>query len=400
MTHATDLAALTARFTPLFAHIAQGSIERENARTLPHEAVHALKESGFTALRVPVEFGGSGVTLRQYFNLLIHLSEADSNLAQILRVNSGFVEQLLERVHDDKRAEWLGQLGRGKTVGAATSERTGATANSVTAAPDQQPGYLRLNGEKYYSTGTLYADWIIVRAHDHASDLDILVDSDTQGVERRDDWDGFGQRLTASGTTVFNNVLVSEERVINRYQTSQPRRHSLMTAFYQTNHLATLAGIAQAVLRDANAFVQGRTRTFGVPGQSSPRNSPLVQGVIGRLASLAWSTEHLVDAVAAGLDQVSQAREAGTVTDQYYIALDIQVFQAQQIIAEQVLEATTLLFEVGGSSATSDKRRLDRHWRNARTLASHNPAILRQAAIGDFYLNATPPGERFGLAYN
>jgi alkylation response protein AidB-like acyl-CoA dehydrogenase len=54
-----------------------------------------------------------------------------------------------------------------------------------------------------------------------------------------------------------------------------------------------------------------------------------------------------------------------------------------------VLSVTTELFEVGGASATSTSRALDRHWRNARTLSSHNPVIYQERAIGDRLLNGT-----------
>lgn len=393
--------ALLARFQDIFARIAEGSIDRENDRELPYEAVQWLKDSGFTSLRVPVAQGGSGISLPQYFSLLIRLAEAESNLPQILRVNAGFTELLLERKDDEDTRHWLSVIGKGETFGAASSERTSSTSNSVTVSPDpdKRPGHHLLNGEKYYSTGTLYADWILVRAHDAESDLHIPVKSDTPGVTRVDDWDGFGQRLTGSGTTRFDNVLITDQQILDRYHLSQPRRNTIITTFYQTVHLATLAGIARAVQRDAVAFTQARTRTFGVPGQSSPRDNPLVHRVIGRLASLAWSAEQLVDAIANAIDKVQQARKAGTATTEDYIRLDIQTYQAQQVIIGQVLEASTLLFEVGGASATSDKRRLDRHWRNARTLASHNPATQREAAIGDYHLNDNPPNERFGLAY-
>ena len=391
--------ALFHRFEDIFTRIAQGSIDRENERGLPYEEVKWLKDAGFTSLRVPVEQGGSGVTLPQFFSLLIRLAEAESNLPQILRVNAGYTELLLERKDDADTRHWLGVIGKGETFGAAASERTDSTSNSVTLTPDTRPDHFRLNGEKYYSTGTLYADWILVRAHDDESDLNVLVKSDTPGVTRVDDWDGFGQRLTGSGTTRFDNVLITQEQILDRYHVSQPRRNTIITAFYQTVHLATLAGIARAVQRDAVAFTQARTRTFGVPGQSSPRDNPLVHRVVGRLASLAWSTEQLVNAVANEIETVHQARKAGTATTEDYIALDVHTFQAQQIIIGQVLEASTLLFEVGGASATSDKRRLDRHWRNARTLASHNPATQREAAIGDYHLNDKAPSERFGLSY-
>jgi alkylation response protein AidB-like acyl-CoA dehydrogenase len=32
----------------------------------------------------------------------------------------------------------------------------------------------------------------------------------------------------------------------------------------------------------------------------------------------------------------------------------------------------------------------DRHWRNARTLSSHNPTTLKARSIGDYEVNGTP----------
>src|ERR1700712_70847 len=398
-TSALSDAALYARFAEVFKQIGEGALAREQNRELARDAVQSLKDSGFTALRVPREYGGSGVSLPQYFRLLTRLGEADSNLPQIIRAHSGFIEQRLESDDVAAREQWFGRIAKGETIGAATSERTGSTHNSVTVTADKDPAYVLLNGEKYYSTGTLYSEWINVAARNTESDLHVLVRSDAPGVARTDDWDGFGQRLTASGTTRFDKVRVSVDQILSRYEASEPRRNSLLTAFYQTVHLATLAGIARAVLRDGVAFVQGRTRTFGVPGRSSPRDNPLVHRVVGRLASLAFAAESIVDSVSAALENVHRARAEGRATTEDYIALDIQVYKAQQIVIEQVLEASTLLFEVGGASATSETRRLDRHWRNARGLASHNPAIQREAAVGNYHLNGTAPEERFSMAH-
>ena len=395
-----DDAELDARFAPVFERIAAGSIEREQNRELAYEAVRWLKEAGFTALRVPKRYGGSGVSLPQFFRLLTRLGEADSNLPQILRLNSGFIESRLESDDEALRERWLPKIAAGETVGAAISERTGSTHNTVTLVADKGGNGWWLNGEKYYSTGALYADWIDVAAHDGTDDVRVVVRADAPGVARIDDWDGFGQRLTASGTTRFESVHVTDDQLLVRYKASEPRRNTSLTAFYQTVHLATLTGIARAVLRDGVAFAQGHTRTFGVPGRSSPRDNPLVHRVVGRLASLAYSAESITASVARSLESAYQARLAGHATKETYIALDIEAYQAQQIVIEQVLEAATLVFEVGGASATSETRRLDRHWRNARVLASHNPAIQREGMVGNYHLNGTPSNERFSLAHS
>jgi alkylation response protein AidB-like acyl-CoA dehydrogenase len=49
-----------------------------------------------------------------------------------------------------------------------------------------------------------------------------------------------------------------------------------------------------------------------------------------------------------------------------------------------------MLLDVGGASATKQSQNLDRHWRNARTLASHNPGAYKARAIGDHVINGTP----------
>jgi alkylation response protein AidB-like acyl-CoA dehydrogenase len=153
------------------------------------------------------------------------------------------------------------------------------------------------------------------------------------------------------------------------------------------------------VLRDGIAFVQPRTRAFGIPGKSNPKADPLVQRVIGKVSSLAFSAETLVLGIAQHLEDLYQLAQRGKATDADYVATEIKAFQAQQIVLPQVLEAATYVFEVGGASATSETRRLDRHWRNARTAASHNPVIHREAAIGDYLLNGTVPDRAWREAF-
>ncbi|MGY2063749.1 acyl-CoA dehydrogenase, partial [Nocardia gipuzkoensis] len=93
--HPTSDADLHAVFAPLFERIAAGAVDREIDRRLPYEEVGWLREAKFGALRVPVEFGGYGASVRQLFGLLIDLAAAESNLPQALRVHFSFVEDQL-----------------------------------------------------------------------------------------------------------------------------------------------------------------------------------------------------------------------------------------------------------------------------------------------------------------
>ncbi|MQU14662.1 acyl-CoA dehydrogenase family protein, partial [Pseudomonas sp. FSL R10-2189] len=361
MTDTTSYRALKARFQPLFDQIAAGAIEREQHRELAFDAVNQLREAGFTALRVPQALGGAGVSLPVLFQLLIDLAEADSNLPQIVRAHFGFVEGRLSSRDAASQDYWFAKVVAGQLWGAAMAERSDSSTNSVSLAPNdphnEDAGWV-LNGEKYYCTGTIYADWVAAVAMHDKDFFSVVVAVDAPGVTREDDWDGFGQRLSGSGTTRFDQVAVAPKHVLRRFKPGELRAESYISSFYQLFHLATLAGIARAALRDATAFVQGRTRAFGVPGQSSPKDDPLVQRVIGRLSSLAYASESLVLATANVLEGVHQAELTDSAQEADYVDADIRTFQAQQVVLEQVLEATTLLFEVGGASATSQARRL------------------------------------------
>ncbi|NNA68833.1 acyl-CoA dehydrogenase family protein [Pseudomonas gessardii] len=387
---------LHTRFAPIFQRIAQGAVQREQERTLAFDAVDWLKTAGFGALRVPRSQGGLGASLPELFALLIELGSADSNLPQIVRAHFGFVEGRLVSLDRDSQAYWLPKVVAGQLWGAAMAERSDTTSNSVTLKPTAE-GW-QLDGQKYYCTGTLYADWIAVAAADGADFISVVVPTDAPGVTRVDDWDGFGQRLSGSGTTCFDQVTVLEHQLLRRFKPDELRAESYISAFYQLFHLATLAGIARAALRDAVEFVQGRTRAFGIPGQSSPRLDPLVQRVIGKLSSLSYAADSLVQSTAQVLQTTHEAVLDGSISEAHYVNADVRTYQAQQVILPLVLEATSLLFEVGGASATSQVRRLDRHWRNARTLASHNPAIYRERALGDFYLNDISPAAAWRAA--
>ncbi|MGC5749500.1 acyl-CoA dehydrogenase family protein [Gluconobacter sp. NFX36] len=386
MSSSANFASAKERFQPIIETITRASREFEHDPALVRNIVQELKAAGLGRVRLPNELGGYGASLKQSFSLLKDLATADSNLPQIFRAHFAFIEGRLRHAH--KSAEWFDRIREGALFGAAMAERSDETGVSTQLSSDGNES--RLNGTKYYSTGTLYADWIIVWAAEGEQRAHVLVPSDAAGVTRLDDWDGFGQRLTGSGTTVFESVLIPPTQILDRSEPGNIPAHSYLAAYYQQFHLAALAGISAAVLRDAVDFVRPRTRTFGVPGKVVQREDSVVQGVVGRLSALAFSTSALVDRVSDALAEAEPAWLRGDTESVTFSEAEEAAFKAQQIVIDQTLEAANLLFEVGGASATSQTRNLDRHWRNARVLSSHNPAAQRRRELGDLALNNTP----------
>ena len=379
---------LLARYRPVFVRIAEGAVERERSRTLPFEQVGWLRETGFTAVSVPREYGGQGADLVQLFGLLVDLAEADSNLPQLLRSHFSFIEQAQTTFPPSIAQPLLERAAVGTIFGNASHERGPATVGQfATVGVQDDDGDWTLNGTKYYSTGSLFADEVFVPARVGDGVRMFVVPATAPGVTLRDDWDGFGQRLTGSGTTVFEDVRLPDDAVLEL--ASSERTH--ITAFAQVLLLAVLAGIARAAVRDAAEFVRTRTRSFSHASAATAAADPLVQGVVGRASAVAYAAESTVLAAVGQLQMAHDAVVARAArADERIEQAEFAAVRAQLPVIDHVLEVTTLIFEVGGASATSVTRQWDRHWRNARTVACHNPAIYQARLIGDHVINELP----------
>ena len=153
---------LAVKFRPIFSRIAEGAVERELKRVLPYEQVEWLREAGFGAVRIPAEHGGGGATIPQFFRLLTELGEADSNVSHLFRGHFSFLEQRINSPDDGTKEWWFPKIVDGALIGYAMAEKAETTTNTLQLVAEGD--HFTLNGTKYYSTGTLYADWIVASA--------------------------------------------------------------------------------------------------------------------------------------------------------------------------------------------------------------------------------------------
>lgn len=386
----TDYDALAARFRPIFARIAEGAVERERSRTLPFEPIKWLKQAGFGAVRVPVEFGGPGASLPQLFQLLIELAAADSNVTQALRGHFAFVEDRLNAQAFSPQNAWFERFVAGELVGNAWTEVGDVKIGQVITRISRQGEQWVANGTKFYSTGSLFADWIdlYTQRDDTGADVIAAVRVQQPGVRQSDDWDGFGQRTTGSGTSVFENAVVEDDHLID-FST----RFKYQTAFYQLTLLAVLVGSGQAAVREVAQQVRVRARVFSHGNAPAARDDAQVQQVVGKASAQVYTAEAatLRAAQASQRAYVAHFAKDAQAEREANIAAELESAQAQVVIADLVLRATSDLFNALGASAARASLQLDRHWRNARTAASHNPLIYKERILGDWEINGTEP---------
>ena len=278
----------------------------ERMRELQYDAVRRLRRAGVLGLRVPARYGGPVGSARDVLGAVIQIARGSSNVAQALRAHFGFAERLLSnRATEDERRQWFPHVNSGVVFGIAITDANGKAPSSAdTSVLADADGVLRLNGYKFYSTGTLFADVIAVSAID---------------AEGRDLQASCRQTATASNCSTTGTV-----------SGTAPDSCS-------STSLAVAAGIAHTVADDAVAYVRERARPAAHSVATTASGDPFVLEAVGDIAADASAAETLVLA------------------------------------------------------ATARTLNLDRHWRNARTVASHNPLAYKAHATGNYLVNGTWP---------
>lgn len=395
----------TPEFTDLLDQIRSGAKDRDLNDENPFDQVNALKQAGFGTLRLPTELGGAGFTVPQLFSTIIDVAAADPIVAHIFRTHFWFVEERLRNLGgqdpangtaDPRSRQWLSKVAEGKTVGNAFSEKgsnaVGSLVFNTRLLP--VPGGYRLTGEKYYSTGTLFSDYLTVTATtDHDSVAIVVVPADRDGIRLVDDWDGFGQRRTGTGTTTFTGVDVAPEEVLSDSPYDAPPVPTVQYASLQLYIHAVVAGVLQTIVDDGVELLRSRTRSFSHALTESPVDDPLYQRQLGELASTAYVARAAVLDAAGAIEAATNSVHptiAGAPDADLAAEAQLKVAMVKVHLDAVAPEAATRLLELGGASAASRQRNLDRHWRNIRTITLHNPVAYKARVIGQNLLHDTP----------
>jgi SfnB family sulfur acquisition oxidoreductase len=369
----------------LAEHFKRDSALRDRERRLPHEELELFSRSGLWGISVPKAFGGAGVSSVTLAKVTQLIAEADSSLGQIpqnhfyalevLRVNGSAQQQ--KRLYADVLA--------GQRFGNALAELGTKTAHDRTTRLTRDGDGYRINGRKFYATGALYAQRIPTSVVDEQGVQQLaFVPRDAAGLTVIDDWSGFGQRTTGSGSVVFDNVFVSADDVVP-FQTAF-ERPTTVGPLAQILHASIDTGIARAAYQDALHFVRTRTRPWIDSGIEKAVDDPLTLHSFGKLGIRLHAAEALLERAGEFLDRAQADSTAASVA-----AASIAVAEARAISTEISLAAGSTLFELAGSQATLAEHGLDRHWRNARVHTLHDPVRWKYHAIGNYYLNDTNP---------
>jgi SfnB family sulfur acquisition oxidoreductase len=372
------------------ASLAVGVIERDRAGSVPWAELAALDASGLLGITVPAGYGGPDLSPVVLAEVIRTIAAIDPAIAQVPQAHFLFVDVLATMGSVAQQRRLFAEVLAGGRLGNGMAERGGHHAQDLKTRLRHLQGGLRLDGRKYYCTGAISARWIGVTALDDAGQLVLaFVARDAPGVAVDEDWNVMGQRATVSGSAAFADVPVDPALVIP-YQEAFGRPQQL-GARAQLVHAAIQVGIAGGALRDAREFVRARARPFFEAVRAgradTAASDPYTIHRFGELATRVRAAEALLAAAAATLEEVGrQPRDAAAAARG-----SIAVAQAKAFGSATAAAVATDIFALTGASAADERYDLSRHWRNARTHASHDPVDWKYHHIGNYLLADVPP---------
>lgn len=372
------------------ASVADGVIERDRAGKVPAAELAAFDASGLLGITVPAEHGGPDLPASVLAEVIRTIALVDPAIAQVPQAHYLFVDVLTVWGNEAQQARLFGSVLSGGRLGNGLAERGGQHAQDLKTKLVSTDDGLRLRGRKYYCTGAITARWIGVSALDDDGHLVLVfVERDAPGVSVDDDWNVMGQRATVSGTATFDDVNVDPVLVVPYERAFQVPQQ--LGARAQLVHAAIQVGIAGAALRDAGEFVRTRARPFfeAARGGWAERagDDPHIIGRYGRLATRVHAAEALLESAATTLDKVTLRPQDAQAAARGSLA----VAQAKAFASEVAVEVASDLFSLSGASAADERYDLSRHWRNARTHASHDPVDWKYHHVGNYLLNGVLP---------
>ncbi|WP_079230415.1 SfnB family sulfur acquisition oxidoreductase [Pseudomonas putida] len=359
---------------------------RDQQRKLPWAEIEQFTRSGLGSISVPKAYGGPDVSFATVAEVFRLISAADPALGQIPQNQFGMLQLLRLTATEAQQALIFRSVLDGWRIGNAGPERGTKDTLTLKARITRSADGYRISGEKFYSTGALFAHWVAVKALDDEGRQRLaFVRRGSPGLRIVDDWSGFGQRTTASGTVLLDQVPVDAELVIDNWR--QRDLPNIQGAASQLIQAAIDAGIAEAAIDDAIAFVREKSRPWIEAKVERASDDPYVIAEIGRLKLELHAAEALLRKAARVLDEVN----AGPIDTDAAARASIAVAEAKVLTTEIALQASEKLFELAGSRASLAEFNLDRHWRNARVHTLHDPVRWKYHAVGAYHLNGTLP---------
>ena len=350
----------------------------DRAGTLPAEDVAALRDAGYLALAVPVEFGGRGASLLTCVAAQMALAKGSASTALVAAMQHQVVGHqretrswrpaAYERIMQEAVAGGLlNHLGSEPQMGSPS--RGGLPATTAEPLPDGER--LLINGHKTWCSGGRHLTHLLVRARLDDEAGVVLVRQELAGVpglEWVETWQGaLGLRASDSHDAVFRNVVAPREALI---ETGDAK--GAPNVWFATLLAAVYLGAALAARDAVIGYALERTPSaLGRPIATLPS----IQRQIGEIdVILSAARALLLEVAGEWLGADGRPGADGSVDTGERAAFMARVAAAKVAVTTAAHEATAKALQVAGGAGITRALPLERYFRDVRPAAMQPPA--------------------------
>lgn len=374
-----------ARLAGLFARTAA---DRDVLGGTPKAERDTLRASGLLALSIPREQGGQGADWAETLETVRILAAVDSSVAHVY----AFHHLMLATVR------LFAEPGQWQPWHEHTARLNWFWGNALNPLDDRttsrkRDGWYEFSGRKSFCSGARDSEMLIVSALENSKLLVAAIPTQRTGITVLEDWDNIGQRQTDSGSVNFERVRVEEQEILANPGPLSTPFSCLRPLLAQLILTHIYVGIAEGAFADARHYSLNEARPWHRAGVSHMGEDPYVLGHYAEFWLGLESVRSLLERATQAFDHAWARDTALTAQERGDVALKIAT---AKVAATRVgLDLTSRLFEVAGARATHAGLRLDRHWRNLRTHALHDPVDYKVRELGRWALLNEYPSPSF-----
>lgn len=381
----TDTEALLDAIRDLRPQLAANGAISDRDNTDPAANFTLLEEAGANRLLVPVDHGGafwSGTSFFDgwgtYVRAVTEVCVGDGPTGQNYLITGMVCREIFDGDLPDSTKAEVARRVRDEGLRLVASNSEAGSPHPVTAR--LAPGGVIVSGTKTFNSNSGssgLANVGCVLEGENPSRHHVLVELTHPDVELHHDWDVMGQRGTYSQTVTYHDVFVPDGW---HYPGHTPP--PLLFGAVMILHAAIQQGVGEGALHAMVEYVRTLKRGT-MPEFATAAEDPLVLRRIGDVSSkLAASRALLLDSA----ERIDSHRDGN---DDARTAID--GYRAKVACLESSLDAANQVYELTGARSTSNKYRLDRFWRNARTFASHDPTDAKNIYVGLYEVTGELP---------
>lgn len=201
-------------------HIRPNIMKWDEAQEFPIPLFHEMGKLGLMGVLVPHEYGGAGLTYREYVTVISEIARIDGSIGlSVAAHNSLCTNHIYLFGSEEQKRKYLPKLASGEWIGAwgLTEPNTGSDAGNMRTVAKKEGSHYVLNGAKNFITHGRSGDVAVVivrtgEVGDSHGMTSFVIEKGTPGFTSGKKENKLGMRASETAELIFSDCRVHESQ--------------------------------------------------------------------------------------------------------------------------------------------------------------------------------------------